>query len=408
MSDPQRVAEERLEELIGIFTGTDHGVAQDVVAALLELRERRALGTAEDGKPSAPAEKPASIAERMLADAEQLDPADAISISRKLWELYSTTPAKKPAEKEERKGREQEFMRPALEEIIRRVDELETQDHAPVPFVEVRALQETAQRALIRLPDRAAGQADQFTVMHEVMDRRKAGNITPPFAGPTERRKEQWRYWMLPGVIVPSNIDRRKAGAEDQRQAAAPCGDLVGSESVQRADAPIDHMKAVQQPAGHPERAETAVKMDLDWWRDRGIDACMDRMYLMNEQLERDSGDLENLRQDCTAATAERDNAIGAAELYKSKWTEATAELARVKADRNDLSDANIVEINLRLKAEADARRYAMLFRDTWREGVGIAVFSYTSVERNRLSMSEASAMLDARLARQSLEGAPR
>lgn len=38
--------------------------------------------------------------------------------------------------------------RPALEAIVRRIDELETEDHRAVPFEEVRALQELAQRAL--------------------------------------------------------------------------------------------------------------------------------------------------------------------------------------------------------------------------------------------------------------------
>ena len=45
-------------------------------------------------------------------------------------------------------GASQETMRPALEQIARRVDELETENHAPVPFEEVRALQVLAQRAM--------------------------------------------------------------------------------------------------------------------------------------------------------------------------------------------------------------------------------------------------------------------
>ena len=45
-------------------------------------------------------------------------------------------------------GASQETMRPALVQIIGRVDELESESHQPVPFSEVRALQEIAQRAL--------------------------------------------------------------------------------------------------------------------------------------------------------------------------------------------------------------------------------------------------------------------
>lgn len=51
-------------------------------------------------------------------------------------------------------GSSKETMRPALEAIIARVDELEKDDHRPVPFEEVRALQEIAQGALKRLGER--------------------------------------------------------------------------------------------------------------------------------------------------------------------------------------------------------------------------------------------------------------
>ena len=48
--------------------------------------------------------------------------------------------------------------------------------------------------------------------------------------------------------------------------------------------------------------------------------------------------------------------------------------------------------------AEADAKRYAMLFRDTWRNGKGIGVFAYIKYPGAfmRLSIKEANEYLDA------------